>query len=482
VSSILQIPNVLPYKRSPFAIALVGTSLAVSLLYSPVPFVLLLAVPFFFYFIPRPFELLLVMVFLIPFNFVFTIGSIPVAFELLKIVLWIPFLLYRRDHGRSLRTSRYNWCFGVLIGLNFLSILRSQDLPFTIKEVVRFVSNIGLYYLVLNLVDSREKLTQILRVLMVSVFIVACYGFYQFVIQDYGALFWIVNPRLNTSVAHFRDIFWLWRNRMISVLTSEMEMGHYFNLCLPIAVALWLSEGRGRLYSKWLMIAVAIFAGLLLTFTFAAWLALAGTGTLFVLLYDKKRRWKLAFGELLAVVVAILICVYGPLRTDVEDKLFGSGMGSIGFDILTRLRMWIFAVQTWWSHPFIGVGLGSYQNLSWVVNFGQTSDTSSNAGSSPHQFYLNLLVTLGLVGTICVLLVMFYSIRTNLALRTNPQFGLVALALAFAITTNMMGGFGDDSNMFSPHAGYLLWMLLGLSETLHILAAQSTTDRKIAIS
>ena len=138
---------------------------------------------------------------------------------------------------------------------------------------MRFLSNIGLYYLVLNLVDSREKVTQILRVLMISVFIVACYGFYQFVIQDYGALFWIVNPRLTTSVAHYRDIFWPWRNRMISVLTSEMEMGHYFNLCLPLAVALWLSEGRARLYSKWLMIAVTIFAGLLLTFTFAAgWL------------------------------------------------------------------------------------------------------------------------------------------------------------------------------------------------------------------
>ena len=111
MSTILQIPNVPPYKRAPFVIALVGTSLAISLLYTPLPVVLLLAVPFFFYFIPRPFDLLLVMVFLIPFNFVFTIGSIPVAFELLKIVLWIPFLLSRREHGHSLRTirtSRYN--------------------------------------------------------------------------------------------------------------------------------------------------------------------------------------------------------------------------------------------------------------------------------------------------------------------------------------------------------------------------------------
>jgi hypothetical protein len=133
VSTLLQIPDVPPYKRAPFVIALVGTSLAISLLYTPLPVVLLLAIPFFFYFIPRPFGLLLVMVFLIPFNFVFTIGSIPVAFELLKIVLWIPFLLSRREHGHSLRTSRYNWCFAILIGLSLLSVLRSQELPFTVK-------------------------------------------------------------------------------------------------------------------------------------------------------------------------------------------------------------------------------------------------------------------------------------------------------------------------------------------------------------
>jgi hypothetical protein len=46
----------------------------------------------------------------------------------------------------------------------------------------------------------------------------------------------------------------------------------------------------------------------------------------------------------------------------------------------------------------------------------------------------------------------------------------------------MMGGFGDDSNMFSPHAGYLLWLLLGLSETLYIRAAEWTPKHKIAIS
>jgi hypothetical protein len=99
-----------------------------------------------------------------------------------------------------------------------------------LKRCVRQGSNIGLVYLCLNLIDSREKVLQVLRVLTISTFLVAGYGFYQWAIHDHGALFWIVNPRLDTSLAHYRDQFWHWRNRIISVLTSEMELGHYFNL------------------------------------------------------------------------------------------------------------------------------------------------------------------------------------------------------------------------------------------------------------
>ena len=247
----------------------VSVALAASAFYSPLPLVIVIGIPFLLYCLSRPYELLLVMVFLIPFNFVFTIGTVPVAIELLKVFAWIPFLLTRRQRSEFIG-SRFNKWFAVLAGIILLSLIRANDFPFTVKESVRLASNLGLVYLALNLVDSREKLFQLLRVLTVSTFLVACYGFYQWAIQGYGALFWIVNPRLNTSLAHYRDDFWPWRNRIISVLTSEMELGHYFNLCLPVGVMLWLTEGRRRVGSKWLLMTFAMLAGLVLTFTFGA--------------------------------------------------------------------------------------------------------------------------------------------------------------------------------------------------------------------
>src|SRR6185437_9130302 len=160
----------------------------------------------------------------------------------------------------------------------------------------------------------------VLKVLVVSTVIVACYGFYQFAIQDYGPLFWVVNPRLDTGFSHGRFSFWPWRGRITSVLTSEMELGHYFNLAVPIGVLLWLAQIPRR--SKWLLATGAILAGLLLTFTFGAWLALIATAFFFALMIQRKGRWKTILASTLIVSSLVSVVMFTSLKSPVEDKIY----------------------------------------------------------------------------------------------------------------------------------------------------------------
>jgi len=456
----------------PLTIALFGAALTASLFYTPLVLVALIGVPAALYFSSRPYELLLFMVFLIPFNFVFTVGSVPIAAELLKVFLWIPFIIHLANNKLPFNTSRYNKWLAVWGGILILSVFRSNNVPLTIKESVRIGSNLGLCYLVLNLVDSREKLFQVFRVLTVSTFLVACYGFYQWAIQDFGALFWIINPRLDTGLAPGREVFWLWRSRIISTLTSEMELGHYFNLCLPPAIVLWLVESRGRLNSRWLLAALAILAGLLLTFTFASWLALIATTAFFVLLMDRKRRWQFLIAGAIVFSLITAILVFGPLRDFFLAKALASGNAGLAFDIMGRLDSSVFALQTWWSHPWIGVGVGSYQLLEYSHEYVHSAWGPS--GSTPHEAYLYMLAISGIIGTVSMLRVLVGSIRSNLRLRTNSEWGPVAMALAFAITTAMLASFADDSTLFGPHAGYVLWLLVGLGESVRRLITNPT--------
>lgn len=458
----------------PFAIAALAVFITASLFYTPGPFLVLAAVPCCIYFARRPYELLLFMTFLIPFNFIFTVGPVPVAAELLKVIAWIPFVATRGERNGFV-SSRFNKWFLVLGGLFVLSLFRARDLPFTLKEVVRQGSNLGLVYLCLNLVDSKEKVLQVLRVLTFSTFLVACYGFYQWAIQDFGALFWLVNPRLDTGFAHYRDQFWEWRNRIISVLTSEMELGHYFNLCIPIGAMLWITEGRRRLGSKWLLMTVCMVAGLVLTFTFGAWAALAATFAVFLFALGKGKRGKiLVTGVLIFLVIAGLI-VYGPLRVVVETKAMGNGIGSFAWDAATRLYGWKIALQTWWVHPFIGAGAGNFEFISADYDFVLGARSQ---GSTPHQTYLYLLADFGLVGLVSVLAIMWKTIRWNLVImRSRATFSLIGFAFAFALISNLVGWFSDDSGFVGPHASYLLWLIVGLSEVVARLNASSTDLR-----
>lgn len=444
-------------------IAALATAVVASLCYTPLVLVVLLIIPASIYFATRPYELLLLMVFFIPFNFVVKVGPLPVAFEVIKIVAWVPFLMTRQQRPAFI-TSRRNFLFVVIAGVILLSLARADDLPFTLKECVRLGSNVGLVYLCLNLVNTREQVLQIFRVLTISTFIVALYGFYQWMIQDYGALFWIVNPRLDTSLAHYRDYFWEWRHRIISVLTSEMELGHYFNMCLPIGVALWIIEGRKQLGSKWLWMTLAMLAGLVLTFTFGAWLALLATIAFAIFFLGGKRRVKLMVKTGLAFGLLATVLALGPLRQVIEDKATGTAIGSLAWDAATRLYGWKLALQVWWAHPFIGAGIGNFEFVSADYDFVLGAKSQ---GSSPHETFLYLLANYGLIGTAAVVAVIAGAIRSSIRIfRNDRRLALMGLALAFGLAVNLIGWFSDDSTYLGPHTSYLLWLFIGLSEVL----------------
>ena len=459
------------WRNDPAALLLAALSagLVASVFYTPLVAVALLVIPASVYFITKPYELLLLMVFFIPFNFVFKIGPFPVAFEVVKVLAWIPFVITRKDRPAFIM-SRHTIAAGVIAGVVALSLIRAHDLPFTLKECVRVGSNVGLVYLCINLVQTREQMMQIFRVLTVSTFAVALYGFYQWIIQDYGALFWIVNPRLDTSLAHYRDYFWEWRHRIISVLTSEMELGHYFNMCLPIGALLWATEGGRRLDSKWLWLTLSTFAGLVLTFTFGAWLALACTCVLGVLFFGGRRKWKmLIWGTVVFAVIATFLAI-GPLSQVIEEKATGTAIGSLAWDAATRLYGWKLALQTWWAHPLLGVGIGNFEFFSADYDFVLGAQSQ---GSSPHETFLYLLANYGLIGTGAVLAIVLASIRSNLkVLRNYSLLAPIAGALAFSIAVNLIGWFSDDSTYLGPHTSYLLWLMIGLSEAVRRLAMQ----------
>lgn len=456
--------------------ALASVALACSLLYTPVPALVLAACAAAVYFFRRPYELFLVMVFLIPFNFVIRVGPVPLAAELLKVFIWIPLLVERGASGKAPVSSRFRRYVLVLAVLLGLSALRATDRAFSLKECVRLASDIGLLYVVPHLVDTREKLFQVLRTLMYSTLSVALYGFYQFAIHDFGALFWIVNPRFSTELAPGRSEFWEWRGRITSVLTSEMELGHYLNLCIPIGIVLWLQK-RPHAF-RWLLVTAVLLGALVLTFTFGAWASLLAAVVVFVALLRRQSGWKLLAGGGAVSLTAAVAILESPARELIATKFVSQGMGGFAWDVLTRLDNWMFALQVWVQHPLIGVGAGNFQALQYEHDF--IRSPWAPAGTSPHETYLYILAQYGIIGFVSLLAIVLGVLRSNWRLRAHPRVGIIASGLAFALTVNLIGWFSDDSTFFSPHAGYLVWVVIGLSEAVRNIAGAKTNGLRQA--
>ena len=288
--------------------------------------------------------------------------------------------------------------------------------------------------------------------------VVALYGFYQFAIQDFGALYWIVNPRIETSLAPVRELSWEWRNRITSVLNSEMELGHYFNLCIPVAVVLWIDEGRSRLDSKWFWCVVALLVGLLLTFTYGSWLAFAGAVAIFVLVQGYRKQLLLG-GAAIGVMLGLTLTI-GPLRDVMAQK-----METVAWDYFTRLDIWGLALRTFLASPIRGVGFGNFSSIV-SGQFQWIGPELQDIGTTPHNFYLYVLAEMGAIGLLAFLVVIGRSILGALRLKNYPPLTRPGIALAFAMTTVLIAGAADDSPLFGSHSGYLLWLFIGLSEAM----------------
>jgi O-antigen ligase len=252
-----------------------------------------------------------------------------------------------------------------------------------------------------------------------------------------------------------------------------MELGHYFNMCLPVGIALWVTQGRKRLESKWLWMTLSMFAGLLLTFTFGAWLALAATCFLAIPFFGGQKKLKILLWSTLAAGVLAIWLALGPLHEIIEAKASGTAIGSLAWDAATRLYGWKLALQVWWAHPFIGAGIGNFEFVSADYDFVLGAQSQ---GSSPHETFLYLLANYGLIGTVAVVAIVLASIRSNLRiLRERPESAALASALAFILAVNLIGWFSDDSTYLGPHTSYLLWLVVGLSEALRRLRSGHVT-------
>ena len=331
----------------------------------------------------------------------------------LLFALWVGrFLLLRRT------TLPYFPLFPFVAGfilLMSLTMLNTVDMSLSSKELLKWVELGFIIILVLDAVDlssakeSNRWLTVLLALILLPAVVQAMIGLIQF-LQPQGPDSFLILGRFYRAFGTFEQ-----PNPYggFMVLHTLLVSG----LGLGLVIRLWKQWRRdGSLGGRTLLL-IMVLGGLLALFLLSvvaswsrgAWLALAAGGG--VMLVSWPGRWR----NRLAMLLGLIVLLWGGWQTNLLPSSVTSRITSAAdfevrdlrdieltnanFALVERLAFWQAAGNMFRQNLWFGVGFGAYDAAysdfspeGWPKSLGHA-----------HNYYLNLLAEVGLVGLIAYL-------------------------------------------------------------------------------
>ncbi len=253
-------------------------------------------------------------------------------------------------------------------------------------------------------------------------------------------------------------------------IVNSNELAGVMAWIAPMALAclvglsrpLWRTNKFGLLF----VLATTLLSGLTLIATSSRGGILAlGAGVAVVLALYLPSRWRLV------LLTGLLISLAGVMSyaiSTLEQDLVGDALGLSG-----RLEIWSRALLAIADHPLTGVGLNAFRRVVHVLYPLFSIADTIDLGHA-HNHLLQAALDLGLPGLAGYLALWFISAALlattwqNLrrrGARRHPYYALVA-GLAGSLMAGWVFGIFDAIALGS-RPGFLWWMLLGLSASVH---------------
>ncbi len=236
--------------------------------------------------------------------------------------------------------------------------------------------------------------------------------------------------------------------RAIGTAIDPNILGGMLMLTVPLIFTQLLSPERMLSKRTLWIVAVAVGAGLLLSYSRGAWLG--SMGALVALGSIRYRKLWLLF-----VPLAILILVL-PQGEIAIDRLL---QGIQGQDLATQMRIGEFndSVRLIERYPFFGVGFGNAPDIDLF-----------RGRAAAANLYLIVAQQMGLVGLAAFLLIamaFFWYLSRNRFGVDQPGYQAFQLGYAASIGAALLAGFVDHYffNLDFPHTIALFWLFVGLA-------------------
>jgi putative inorganic carbon (HCO3(-)) transporter len=287
------------------------------------------------------------------------------AVKLLGVLLFVAWVLRALVRSEPLRMSPVlGWTalLGLAVGL---SLLLAPDPTQSAFDALRYALFIVFFFLILQLTHASADVRRIVRVMVLSSSLAACWGLYGFIV--------------------------LGSDRAAGPISDPNDFAYLMTCMLPLAGYLLVSEPRRRVL--WAVCCLLLLGGALGTLSRGALVGLSAV----VLWGIVTRRIPLSgvllgFAAVLSVV-AIAFSAWAPL---LHDRLQQKGHIAER-NVTTRQALWAAALRMAEDRPVTGVGPGRFgiEARRYVRNVPLVIDKPY-----VHNSYLSMLAETGLLGLV----------------------------------------------------------------------------------
>jgi len=356
--------------------------------------------------------------------------------------------IYKSILGRDnyFRNMKLVYCYIPFVLCIMLSAMKSIELSLTVKEIVRWLELIMIYYLTINLINDDKKMRVVLYSIFLTMAMVSVFG--------------IINIDYN-GVGY----------RATSFFSNANPLAGYANLIIPVSfgmlmtsVCFWERITSG--ISTVLSIVIWFF-----TFSRSAWFSLILTMILlFFLTKVKKKRVVLLLVVFLAISAILL------LFSNTRDKfMYALNLNASKVSLEDRALSYSTGLNMVKDDLVLGIGIGNYPLL--IKKYTNVYEITRH---HLHNLYLQLFVETGFMGLSAFIFwlvcIVKYLVNSLKSLENSRHYWLFV---------GLMGGvivylFNNLADILMVHGIHLQWgIILGLAVVLTQFRKSETCPKTV---
>ncbi len=291
---------------------------------------------------------------------------------------------------------------GAMVCLAALSVGYADNKALAIKEALKWLELLLVLLVVVDLVTDQRRALVVVGALLAAGAAEAAYGAYQFA-TGAGPDQFAVQGALR-AFGHFEQ---------------PNPFAGYLTTIAPLAVLMALTPANPARFRWFAGIAAAIIAaGIGLSQSRGAWLGALVAVLCLAFTWSETTRRLLIPGAVLAAL-AVALAVSGLLPPAILDRIaqtieyFGVfdvrnvQVSAENWAVVERMAHWQAGWYMFLDHPWLGVGAGNYAEAYGSYFVGPWPEALGHA----HNYYLNMLAELGVVGGVLLLTILVLAFR-----------------------------------------------------------------------